>query len=199
MSDVIVGDDGVSRCTWAAREPETTYHDTEWGFPLSGDTALFERVCLEGFQSGLSWRTILTKRENFRKAFSGFDIPTVARFGEADVARLLGDAGIIRHRGKIEASINNARHAEDLIDAEGSLEAFFWRYAPDRDHEPGSMTTSPESLALSKDLKKLGWRFVGPTTMFALMQAAGFVNDHAYDCAIRPTVDAAISAHPRPS
>lgn len=169
------------------------------GIPLSGDTALFERVCLEGFQSGLSWRTILTKRENFRKAFSGFDIATVARFGEADVARLLGDAGIIRHRGKIEASINNARHAEDLIDAEGSLEAFFWRYAPDRDHVPGSMTTSPESLALSKDLKKLGWRFVGPTTMFALMQAAGFVNDHAFDCAIRPTVDAAISAHPRPS
>ncbi|MEP9394820.1 DNA-3-methyladenine glycosylase I [Gordonia sp. VNQ95] len=198
MTDVIVGDDGRARCVWAAVEPETTYHDTEWGFPLSGDTALFERVCLEGFQSGLSWRTILNKRENFRKAFSGFDIPTVARFTDADVARLLGDAGIIRHRGKIEAAINNARHAEGLIDERGSLEAFFWEYAPGDDHEPGSMTTSPESTALSTDLKKRGWRFVGPTTMFALMQAAGFVNDHAHECVIRPTVAAAIAAHPRP-
>ncbi|NDK88301.1 DNA-3-methyladenine glycosylase I [Gordonia desulfuricans] len=198
MVEVVVGTDGVPRCVWAAVEPETTYHDTEWGFPLSGDTALFERVCLEGFQSGLSWRTILTKRENFRKAFSGFDIPTVARFSDADVTRLLGDAGIVRHRGKIEASINNARRAEELIDSEGSLEAFFWRYAPAPDHEPGSMTTSPESVALSKDLKKRGWRFVGPTTMFALMQAAGMVNDHSFDCAIREKVAAAIAAHPRP-
>ncbi|MGW0038363.1 DNA-3-methyladenine glycosylase I [Gordonia sp. NPDC003376] len=198
MVEVVVGADGVPRCVWAAVEPETTYHDTEWGFPLSGDTALFERVCLEGFQSGLSWRTILTKRENFRKAFSGFDIPTVARFSEADVTRLLGDAGIVRHRGKIEASINNARRAEELIDSEGSLEAFFWRYVPAPDHEPGSMTTSPESVALSKDLKKRGWRFVGPTTMFALMQAAGMVNDHSFDCAIREKVAAAIAAHPRP-
>ncbi|MGC4934746.1 DNA-3-methyladenine glycosylase I [Gordonia sp. DT30] len=197
MSNVIVGDDGISRCAWAAREPETTYHDTEWGFPLSGDTALFERVCLEGFQSGLSWRTILTKRENFRKAFAGFDIPTVARFTDADVTRLLGDAGIIRHRGKIEASINNARRAEELIDAEGSLEPYFWSYAPEREHVPHSMTTSAESLALSKDLKKRGWRFVGPTTMFALMQAAGFVNDHAHDCATRPAVAAAIAEHRR--
>lgn len=191
MSDVVRDEQGVARCTWAAREPETTYHDTEWGFPLSGDTALFERVCLEGFQSGLSWRTILTKRENFRAAFSGFDFEKIARFGDADVSRLLDDAGIIRHRGKIEATINNARAALDLIDAEGSLESFFWRYAPADDHVPGSMTTSPESVALSKDLKKRGWRFVGPTTMFALMQATGMVNDHAVDCVIRDEVTAA--------
>ena len=192
MVDVIVGDDGVSRCTWAAVEPETTYHDTEWGFPLTGDTALFERVCLEGFQSGLSWRTILTKRENFRVAFAGFDVEKVARFTERDVERLLGDAGIIRHRGKIEASINNARRASELIDAEGSLESFFWRYAPAAEHIPGSMTLSEDSTRLSKDLKKRGWKFVGPTTMFALMQASGMVNDHAYDCVTRPTVAAAI-------
>lgn len=195
MSDVVVGDDGVRRCRWAAVEPETTYHDTEWGFPLTGDIALFERVCLEGFQSGLSWRTILNKRDNFRAAFHGFDIEKVARFSERDVERLLGDAGIIRHRGKIEATINNARHAVDLVDAEGSLEEYFWRYAPAPDHVPGSMTTSPESVALSKDLKKRGWRFVGPTTMFAMMQAAGLVNDHAPDCAIRPQVAAAIDEY----
>ncbi|GAA1482655.1 DNA-3-methyladenine glycosylase I [Gordonia sinesedis] len=192
--DVIVGDDGVARCLWAAREPETTYHDVEWGFPLrGGDNALFERVCLEGFQSGLSWRTILTKRENFRAAFAGFDIDKVARFGDADVQRLLGDAGIIRHRGKIEAAINNARRAAELIDAEGSLESYFWRYAPATEVEPGTMTTSPESTALSKDLKKRGWKFVGPTTMFALMQATGMVNDHARECAIRPAVADALA------
>lgn len=193
--DVVIGADGQSRCAWAAREPETTYHDTEWGFPLAGDNALFERVCLEGFQSGLSWRTILTKRENFRRAFAGFDIPTVARFTDADVARLLGNAGIVRHRGKIEASINNARRAEELIDEQGSLESYFWDHAPHQAHEPGSRTTSPESVALSKDLKKRGWRFVGPTTMFALMQAAGMVNDHAHECVIRAKVDAAITAY----
>lgn len=194
MSDVVRDEQGVARCTWAAREPETTYHDTEWGFPLSGDTALFERVCLEGFQSGLSWRTILTKRENFRAAFDGFDVETVAAYDDADVARLLADAGIVRHRGKIEAAINNAARALELREADGSLEEFFWRYAPDRDHTPGSMTTSPESVALSKDLKKRGWKFVGPTTMFALMQATGMVNDHAYDCVIRPKVAAALAA-----
>lgn len=196
MSDVVIGEDGRARCGWAAKEPETTYHDTEWGYPTVGDVALFERVCLEGFQSGLSWRTILTKRENFRAAFSGFDFEKVARFGEADVERLLGDAGIVRHRGKIEASINNARHACDLVDAEGSLEEYFWRFAPGPDHKPGSMTTSPESVSLSKDLKKRGWRFVGPTTMFALMQATGMVNDHAYDCVIRDDVATAIAARP---
>lgn len=190
--DTITIADGRARCLWAAREPETTYHDTEWGFPIAGDTALFERVCLEGFQSGLSWRTILIKRENFRAAFAGFDIERVARFTDADVARLLADAGVIRHRGKIEASINNARRAVELIDEQGSLESYLWKYAPAGDHVPGSMTTSPESLALSKDLKKRGWRFVGPTTMFALMQATGMVNDHAYGCVIREDVEAAL-------
>lgn len=189
--DTITIADSRARCLWAAREPETTYHDTEWGFPVAGDTALFERVCLEGFQSGLSWRTILMKRGNFRAAFAGFDIERVARFTDADVTRLLADAGIIRHRGKIEASINNARRALELIEEHGSLESYFWSHAPKRDHVPGSMTTSPESVALSKDLKKRGWRFVGPTTMFALMQATGMVNDHAYGCVIREDVDAA--------
>ncbi|MFT4124936.1 MAG: DNA-3-methyladenine glycosylase I [Gordonia sp. (in: high G+C Gram-positive bacteria)] len=193
MTEVIVGADGQARCFWAAREPETTYHDTEWGFPTTGDAALFERVCLEGFQSGLSWRTILTKRENFRAAFAGFDIEAVARFGADDVARLLADAGIVRHRGKIEATINNAARAVELIEAEGSLDEYFWRYAPGPDHVPGSMTTSPESVALSKDLKRRGWRFVGPTTVFAMMQATGMVNDHAADCVIRDRVAAALA------
>ncbi|AZG47779.1 DNA-3-methyladenine glycosylase I [Gordonia insulae] len=188
MAFVITGDDGVTRCGWAAVEPETTYHDEEWGFPLDGDDAFFERVALEGFQSGLSWRTILNKRENFRTAFAGFDIEKVARFTDADVARLLGDAGIIRHRGKIEAVINNARRAAELIEQDGSLPQFFWRYEPDTEPEPHSQTTSAESLALSKDLKKRGWKFVGPTTMYALMQASGIVNDHAHECVTRPRV-----------
>ncbi|TSD97537.1 DNA-3-methyladenine glycosylase I [Gordonia rubripertincta] len=190
--DTIEGPDGRLRCFWAGREPETTYHDTEWGFPTTDDTALFERVCLEGFQSGLSWRTILMKRENFRAAFVGFDVEKVARYTDADVMRLLGDAGIIRHRGKIEAAVNNARRAVELIDEFGSLESYFWGYAPAGDHVPNSMTTSPESVAMSKDLKKRGWRFVGPTTMFALMQATGIVNDHAYECVIRDEVDVAL-------
>lgn len=197
MADVVVGTDGVSRCFWAASEPETTYHDTEWGFPLAGDTALFERVCLEGFQSGLSWRTILNKRENFRVAFDGFEVAKVARYTDADVARLLGDAGIVRHRGKIEAVINNAGRALELIEAEGSLESYFWGYAPAEPVEPGSMTSSPESVALSKDLKKRGWKFVGPTTMFALMQASGIVNDHFNECAIRARVAHAIEEFAR--
>lgn len=187
--NTVMAADGRLRCFWAGQEPETTYHDTEWGFPVTDDAALFERVCLEGFQSGLSWRTILLKRENFRSAFAGFEVEKVARYTDADVERLLQDAGIVRHRGKIEAAVNNARRAVDLIDEQGSLASYFWRYAPDRDHEPNSMTTSPESIAMSKDLKKRGWRFVGPTTMFALMQATGIVNDHAYDCVIRDAVE----------
>ncbi|MGV9713173.1 DNA-3-methyladenine glycosylase I [Gordonia sp. NPDC003424] len=198
MAFVVTGDDGVTRCGWAGVEPETTYHDQEWGFPLPGDNAFFERVCLEGFQSGLSWRTILNKRDNFRAAFVGFDIEKVARFADSDVTRLLGDAGIIRHRGKIEAAINNARRAVELVDAEGSLPGYFWRYEPASEPEPQSMTTSPESIALSKDLKKRGWKFVGPTTMFALMQAAGIVNDHADDCVIRERVAAARAGVTRP-
>lgn len=194
MSFVTTGADGVTRCGWAAVEPETTYHDEEWGFPLEGDDAFFERVALEGFQSGLSWRTILTKRENFRAAFAGFSIEKVARFTESDVDRLLGDAGIIRHRGKIEATINNARRAEELIENEGSLPGFFWRFEAEAAAEPQSQTTSVESVALSKDLKKRGWKFVGPTTMFALLQASGIVNDHAVQCVTRERVAAARAA-----
>ncbi|MBD0022111.1 DNA-3-methyladenine glycosylase I [Gordonia pseudamarae] len=176
--------DGVPRCSWAAREPETGYHDTEWGFPVGDDVRLFEKICLEGFQSGLSWRTILLKRDNFRAAFAGFDIPTVAGFGEHEVERLLGDAGIIRHRGKINAAINNAARALELIDEAGSLAAFVWRFEPevaaDPTAEPVSIT--PESVALSTALKKRGWKFVGPTTMYAFMQSMGVVNDHAPGC-----------------
>ena len=184
---------GSSRPAWARVDPLLReYYATEWGMPVRDEAGLYERLVLEGFQSGLSWRTILTKRENFRAAFSGFDVERVARFTERDVERLLGDAGIIRHRGKIEAAINNARRATELIDDKGSLESFFWRYAPAAEHVPGSMTLSEDSTRLSKDLKKRGWKFVGPTTMFALMQASGIVNDHAYDCVTRPTVAAAI-------
>lgn len=198
MNELIVGADGRPRCAWAAREPETAYHDAEWGFPVVDDTRLFEKLCLEGFQSGLSWRTILVKRENFRSAFAGFDIETVAGFDEHDVERLLADAGIVRHRGKITAAINNAQRALDLIDEAGSLAAFVWRFEPES--APAEWTaTTPESVALSKGLKKRGWRFVGPTTMYAFMQSMGLVNDHAADCAARAEVEAARAAFTRPA
>lgn len=163
----------------------------EWGFPVTDDIRLFEKICLEGFQSGLSWRTILAKRENFRAAFAGFDFHKVAQFGEADVERLLTDAGIIRHRGKIEASINNAKRACEMVKAEGSLAAYFWRFEPNPAEiaTPQTMSTSPTSIALSKDLKKRGWKFVGPTTVFAFMQAMGLINDHAEGCHLRPQID----------
>ncbi|PXA97842.1 DNA-3-methyladenine glycosylase I [Nostoc sp. 3335mG] len=182
------GPDGLERCSWCASAPEfLPYHDNEWGFPVSDDTRLFEKLCLEGFQSGLSWRTILNKREAFRQGFAGFDIDMVAAFTEADVDRLLADSGIVRHRGKIEAAINNARRAQELIQETGSLAAYVWRYES-RD-EPGvapqSQTTSPAAIAMSKDLKKRGWKFVGPTTVFAFMQAMGLVNDHAIGCTSR--------------
>lgn len=166
------------------------YHDTEWGFPVKNDQRLFEKLCLEGFQSGLSWRTILAKRENFRVAFHGFDFNRVARFTEADVERLLSDAGIIRHRGKIEAVINNACRAREMVEREGSLAAFFWRYEPKPIEAARAqlVSTSAESVQLSKDLKKLGWKFVGPTTVYAFMQAMGMVNDHAADCVVRAEV-----------
>jgi DNA-3-methyladenine glycosylase I len=175
-------DDGTpERCGWAGDAGEMTiYHDTEWGFPVADDRRLFEKVCLEGFQSGLSWRTILTKRPAFRKAFDDFDFTVVAGYGPDDVERMLGDAGIVRHRGKIEAAINNAARAVEMVEAEGSLAAFAWRYeapAP----SPGA-ATSPESVALSKELKKRGWRFVGPTTAYAFMQAMGLTNDHEPHC-----------------
>jgi len=201
MSRTIVGDDGKARCRWCAATPEyLAYHDTEWGFPVADDQRLFEKLSLEGFQSGLSWRTILAKRENFRAAFRDFDIDRVARFGARDVKRLLADAGIVRHRGKIEAVINNARCARELIKREGSLAAFIWRYEPNA-KIPGKrqiLSSSAESIALSKDLKKLGWAFVGPTTVYAFMQAMGLVNDHVEDCVIYRRVAKARKSFKRP-
>ena len=182
---------GIPRCWWPGDDQEyVRYHDTEWGRPVVDDVRLFEKVCLEGFQSGLAWITILRKRGNFRAAFAGFDIDTVAAFDDVDIARLLGDAGIVRHRGKIEATINNAARARELIDEKGSLAAHVWSFAPDvpfgRDgtatHASGLATTSPSAIALSKDLKKRGWKFVGPTTVYSFMQSMGLVNDHLAGC-----------------
>ena len=173
------------------------YHDTEWGFPVVDDRRLFEKVCLEGFQSGLSWRTILAKRDNFREAFARFDFTQVASFDEGDVERLLQDAGIIRHRGKIEAVINNAQRAVELVTEAGSLANYFWSFEPEP-VAPSEAATTPASVVLSKDLKRRGWRFVGPTTAYAFMQAMGLVNDHSPECAIRPEVEAARTALKRP-
>jgi len=191
MSATVPGPDGKPRCAWCGDIAEFfPYHDTEWGFPVADDFRLFEKICLEGFQSGLSWRTILNKREAFRAAFCGFDFHRVAKFRERDVQRLLQDAGIIRHRGKIEATINNAQRAIDLVSETGSLAAYFWRFEAEAKTRPTpqSQTTSPESIALSKDLKRRGWKFVGPTTMFAFMQAMGLVNDHLEACVTRTHV-----------
>jgi DNA-3-methyladenine glycosylase I len=187
---LFTGEDGRARCGWCAATPGyVQYHDHEWGFPVTDDIRLFEKLCLEGFQSGLSWRTILEKRENFRAAFAGFDFRKVAEFGPEDVERLLQDKGIVRHRGKIEATINNARRACEMVAEEGSLAAFLWRY---EETEPGGVVrpTSPLSEALSKELRKRGWKFVGPTTVYAFMQAMGLVNDHAEGCAVRAEVAA---------
>jgi DNA-3-methyladenine glycosylase I len=180
----------VVRCAWAGDAGEmTTYHDTEWGFPVADDRRLFEKISLEGFQSGLSWRTILAKRPALRKAFADFDMVAVAAFGEDDVQRLLADAGIVRHRGKIEAVINNAGRAVELVEKEGSIAAFAWGYEPP-DPVLGA-ATSPESVAMSKELKRRGWRFVGPTTAYAFMQAMGLVNDHEPGCVTRVEVERA--------
>jgi DNA-3-methyladenine glycosylase I len=186
---VVVGEDGVARCWWSDSAPEyRAYHDTEWGFPVADDRRLFEKLSLEGFQSGLSWLTILRKREAFRTAFKSFDAAEVARFGDRDVQRLLQDASIIRHRGKIEAVINNARRMLELIDAEGSLAAYVWRFEPQARPTPVAagaelLAHTPESTSLAKELKRRGWRFVGPTTVYAFMQAMGLVNDHLKGCA----------------
>jgi DNA-3-methyladenine glycosylase I len=194
---VVAGEDGIVRCSWADSAPEyRAYHDTEWGFPVADDVRLFEKLSLEGFQSGLSWLTILRKRDAFRQAFAGFDFERVARFGEADVARLLADAGIVRHRGKIEAVINNARRAVELVSVEGSLAAYVWRFEPEP--LPGTRAFSPESQALAKDLKARGWRFVGPTTVYAFMQAMGLVNDHAEGCHARELARDARAGFERP-
>ncbi len=201
MSELFVGPDGKPRCRWCGAAPDFLhYHDTEWGFPVSNDHRLFEKLSLEGFQSGLSWRTILAKRENFRAAFRDFDFDKVARFGKRDVERLLKNEGIIRHRGKIEAVINNARQARKLVEQEGSLAAFIWRYEPDPSQlaAPQTVSTSAEATALSKDLKKLGWKFVGPTTVYAFMQAMGLINDHVEDCVIRTKVERARKKFKRP-
>ena len=184
MSSAIPFPDGKQRCRWCGAAPEfLEYHDREWGFPVADDRRLFEKLCLEGFQSGLSWRTILAKRENFRAAFHDFDFQRVARFTEKDVARLLADAGIVRHRGKIEAVIKNAGRARELVKQAGSLGAFVWSYEPrtERD-QPQTVSTSPESIALSKELKKLGFKFIGPTVVYAFLQSAGVVDDHLVGC-----------------
>lgn len=189
---LITGDDNKKRCWWCGTDPlYIHYHDTEWGHPVYDDTRLFEKLCLEGFQAGLSWLTILKKRDNFREAFDGFDIEKVANYDNDDIEKLLKNAGIIRHRGKIEATINNARRAMALRqETDDSLSAYIWSYAPKAKNRPETitydvardLTTSPESIALSKDLKKRGWRFVGPTTAYAFMQSMGLVNDHVEGC-----------------
>ena len=199
MRDGLVrGADGRVRCWWCnASDEYRRYHDTEWGFPVREDRRLFEKICLEGFQSGLSWLTILRKREAFREAFEGFDFERVARFTARDVERLLTNAAIVRHRGKIESTINNARRARDLAKEHGSLAAYFWKWPPPPAERPRRMTkaalmtlTAPASArALSKDLKKRGWTFVGPTTVYSFMQAMGLVNDHLEGCHTRVEVE----------
>ena len=201
MSDTVPGPDSKPRCRWCEAAPEFfDYHDIEWGFPVDDDVRLFEKICLESFQSGLSWRTILAKRENFRVAFLQFDFKKVARFTERDIKRLLQDEGIVRHRGKIEATINNAKRALEMVEQEGSLAAFFWRYEPDEKQlaKPQSVSTSDESIALSKELKKRGWKFVGPTTVYAFMQAMGLINDHVKNCVTRAKVEQARVKFKRP-
>ncbi|MDN3919695.1 DNA-3-methyladenine glycosylase I [Roseateles violae] len=187
--------DGRPRCRWCAAaagdEGYLRYHDLEWGFPVADDRRLFEKLSLEGFQSGLSWRTILNKREAFRAGFAGFDFKQVARFGERDVERLLQDAGIVRHRGKIEAVINNAQRCVELVAEQGSLARYIWSFEPQALDAPAHATETEASRALSRDLKKRGWKFVGPTTMYAFMQAMGLLNDHAPACVIRAEVEKA--------
>ena len=195
----ILGPDGKARCRWSGAAPEFVgYHDTEWGFPVDDDNRLFEKLSLEGFQSGLSWRTILAKRDNFRAAFHDFDFGRVTRLTRRDIDRLLKDDGIVRHRGKIEAVINNAQRAQELVKQEGPLAAFIWRYEPDPSAKPQTASTSAESIALSKALKKQGWTFVGPTTVYAFMQAMGLINDHVEDCVIRAKVKRARRNFKRP-
>lgn len=200
--------DGARSCRWHGGLPDyRRYHDKEWGRPVADDIRLFEKICLEGFQSGLSWLTILRKRDNFRAAFDGFDFRKIARYDEADVERLLSDAGIVRHRGKIVSTVNNARRAIELAEEFGSLAAFFWSFEPKDDERPDPVTwaaivanpTTPTSIRLSKDLKKRGWTFVGPTTVYAFCQAMGLVNDHIEGCRCRAEVEDARKAFRRPA
>lgn len=191
MIELIKGDDKLTRCGWCGTDADyVRYHDTEWGRKVTDDRAIFEKICLEGFQSGLSWITILRKRESFRRAFKGFDPLAIARFGERDIKRLLADASIVRHRGKIEATINNARVTLDMHDGPGSLSDLIWSFAPARKQRTPRkfadlQSSTPESVALSKELQRRGFRFVGPTTMYAAMQSLGLVNDHLRGCHIR--------------
>jgi DNA-3-methyladenine glycosylase I len=197
----------IERCWWAGDDPVyIDYHDREWGFPVRDDRRLFEKICLEGFQAGLSWRTILGKRDAFREAFAGFDVERVARLTARDIERLVSNAGIVRHRGKIESARNNAQRALELAAEFGSLARYFWQFEPQAGSRPkrftrevlAGMPTSAESVALSTDLKRRGWTFVGPTTVYAFMQAMGLVNDHVDNCAIRKTAERARAAFERP-
>ena len=205
--DGLRSDDGTRRCAWCGDDGlYVRYHDREWGRPVRDDARLFEKLCLEGFQSGLSWLTILRKRENFRAAFAGFEIERVARFGAREIERCLADAGIVRHRGKIESTVNNARRALELVEEHGSLAAYLWRFEPPVSERPRratwpvllGMPKTPTSTALSKDLRKRGWTFVGPTTCYAFMQAMGLVNDHVEGCDARAGVEAARARFRRP-
>ncbi len=201
------GEDGRVRCWWPGEHADyLTYHDEEWALPMADDVRLFEKICLEGFQSGLSWLTILRKRENFRKAFAGFDFAKVARFGDKKVETLLQDAGIVRHRRKIESTINNAARASEMVDEFGSLAGFFWQYVPPASERPAvwdyaaarTLGKTATSTALSKELKRRGWSFVGPTTAYAFMQAMGLVNDHLEGCFVRERVNKAHKTFQRP-
>jgi DNA-3-methyladenine glycosylase I len=199
--NVIRGDDGVRRCAWGDSAPEyRAYHDREWGFPVADDTRLFEKLSLEGFQAGLSWLTILRKREAFRRAFADFEIELVARFDERDIERLLGDASIVRNRAKIEAVVNNARRALELMDDDGSFAAYVWRFEPSgaRAGRRAVPSHTSESRAMARDLKRRGWRFVGPTTAYAFMQAMGLVNDHLDGCETGTDVELARRSFIRP-
>ena len=208
LREGLFAEDGVVRCAWCRTSADyRDYHDREWGFAVDDDRRLFEKLCLEGFQAGLSWLTILRKRDAFRRAFAGFDARRVARFGARDVERLLGDAGIVRHRGKIESAIGNARRALDLSDEFGSLAAYAWRFEPAAKSRPRRVTAASlralgvpaEAVAMSKDLKRRGWTFVGPTTVYAFMQAMGLVNDHLEGCHARPLAAAARAARTPPA
>jgi DNA-3-methyladenine glycosylase I len=198
--DLVIGDDGLPRCAWGGSAPDyIAYHDTEWGFGVSHDHRLFEKICLEGFQAGLSWLTILRKRDNFRVAFDGFDPEAVSAFDGADVERLLEDAGIVRHRGKIESTINNAARAIEMAKEHGSLARYFWTHGDESDQPPTDVPAmTAVSTSLSKDLKRRGWSFVGPTTIYAFMQAMGLVNDHLDGWAARARVEQARARFRRP-
>jgi DNA-3-methyladenine glycosylase I len=197
---LLTGEDGVPRCWWCGEHADyIAYHDDEWGVPTANDQRLFEKICLEGFQSGLSWLTILRKRNNFRQGFREFDFEKVARFRNSSVERLLKDAGIVRHRGKIESTINNAKRAIELADEFGSLAAFFWQFEPDAHPTfDAKVSITAESTLMSKELKKRGWSFVGPTTAYAFMQSLGIVNDHLPGCACFETIETARHKFTRP-